>query len=219
MSFTGSVLSSKWDLVNVSDHFLLPPNKHTPHVACLKAVWYYRRVWEVFTHMIITLHLSTGAYCSSRKPDKTIPNRHSCPLRGFSRRFIHPFNLALSSLPLLLSSLYSPFPEPPPSILPFLPSHITHNGLPFPPKCQQMQIFIILVNTFDNSFEQLKGLPKRRMKPHLATEGTILTCFSFFSAEEKLMCLNLFLSLFLLKEVSKLNRFEAARCFIHKFLE
>ena len=169
--------------------------------------------------MIIILHLSTGAYCSSRKPDKTIPNRHSCPLRGFSRRFIHPFNLALSSLPLLLSSLYSPFPEPPPSILPFLPSHITHNGLPFPPKCQQMQIFIILVNTFDNSFEQLKGLPKRRMKPHLATEGTILTCFSFFSAEEKLMCLNLFLSLFLLKEVSKLNRFEAARCFIHKFLE
>ena len=106
MSFTGSVLSSKWDLVNVSDHFLLPPNKHTPHVACLEVVWYYRRVWEVFTHIIITLHLSTGAYCSSRKPDKTIPNRHSCPLRGFPRRSIQPFNLALSSLPLLFSSLY-----------------------------------------------------------------------------------------------------------------
>ena len=146
--------------------------------------------------MIIILHLSTGAYCSSRKPDKTIPNRHSCPLRGFSRHFIHPFNLALSSLPLLLSSLYSPFPEPPPSILPFLPSHITHNGLPFPPKCQQMQIFIILVNTVNNSCEQLKRLQKSRMKLHLATEGTIMTCFSLFSAEEKLMCLNLFLSFF-----------------------
>ena len=83
-----------------------------------------------------------------------------------------------------------------PSILPFLPSHITHRGLTFPPKCQQMQIFIILVNTFDNSCEQLKGLPKRRMKLHLATEGTIMTCFSLFSAEEKLMCLNLFLSFF-----------------------
>ena len=57
-------------------------------------------------------------------------------------------------------------------------------------------IFIILVNTFDNSFEQLKGLPKRRMKLHLATEGTIMTCFSLFSAEEKLMCLNFFLSSF-----------------------
>ena len=130
---------------------------------------------------------------------------------------IQPCTLLPSSPPFL--PLLALSRAPPPSILPFLPSHITHNGLPFPPKCQQMQIFIILVNTFDNSFEQLKGLPKRRMKPHLATEGTILTCFSFFSAEEKLMCLNLFLSLFLLKEVSKLNRFEAARCFIHKFLE
>ena len=50
-----------------------------------------------------------------------------------------------------------------------------------------MQIFIILVNTFDNSREQLKGLPKRRMKLHLAIEGTIMMCFSLFSAEEKLM--------------------------------
>ena len=83
-----------------------------------------------------------------------------------------------------------------PSILPFLPSHITHEGLPFPPKCQQMQIFIILVNTVNNSCEQLKRLQKSRMKLHLATEGTIMTCFSLFSAEEKLMCLNLFLSFF-----------------------
>ena len=83
-----------------------------------------------------------------------------------------------------------------PSILPFLPFHITHDGLPFPPKCQQMQMFIILVNTFDNSCEQLKGLQKRRMKLHLATEGTIMTCFSLFSAEEKVECLFLSLSMF-----------------------
>ena len=97
---------------------------------------------------------------------------------------IQPCTLLPSSplfLPLL--ALSRAFP----SILPFLPSHITHEGLPFPPTCQQMQIFIILVNTFDNSCEQLKGLPKRRMKLHLATEGTIMTCFSLFSAEEKLM--------------------------------
>ena len=106
---------------------------------------------------------------------------------------IQPCTLLPSSplfLPLLALSRASP------SILPFLPSHITHEGLPFPPTCQQMQIFIILVNTFDNSCEQLKGLPKRRMKLHLATEATIMTCFSLFSAEEKLMCLNLILSFF-----------------------
>ena len=187
MSFTGSVLSSKWDLVNVSDHFLLPPNKHTPHVACLEVVWYHRRVWEVFTHMIITLHLSTGAYCSSRKPDITIANRSSCPLRSFSYCPIQP-SILLPSSPLFLPllALSRAFP----SILPFLPSHITHDGFPFPPKCQQMQMFIILVNTFDNSCEQLKGLQKRRMKLHLATEGTIMMCFIFFSAEEKLMFVN-----------------------------
>ena len=128
------------------------------------------RGYEKFSsHVIITLHLSTGAYSSSRKPDITIANRSSCPLRSFSRRSIHPFNLALSSLPLLFSSLYSPFSGLP-SILTFLPSHITHDRLPFPPKCRQMQMFIILVNTFDNSCEQLQGLQKRRMKLHLATE-------------------------------------------------
>ena len=97
---------------------------------------------------------------------------------------IQPYTL-LPSSPLFfpLLALSRAFP----SILSFLPSHITHEGLPFPPKCQQMQIFIILVNTFDNSCEQLKGLPKRRMKLHLAIEGTIMTCFSLFSAEEKLM--------------------------------
>ena len=106
---------------------------------------------------------------------------------------IQPCTLLPSSplfLPLLALSQASP------SILPFLPSHITHRGLTFPPKCQQMQIFIILVNTFNNSCEQLKRLQKSRMKLHLATEGTIMTCFSLFSAEEKLMCLNLFLSFF-----------------------
>ena len=51
--------------------------------------------------MISTLHLSTGAYCSSRRPDITIANRSSCQLRSFSPRSIHPFNLALSSLHLL----------------------------------------------------------------------------------------------------------------------
>ena len=107
---------------------------------------------------------------------------------------IQPCTLLPSSplfFPLLALSRASP------SILPFLPSHITHEGLPFPPTCQQMQIFIILVNTFDNSCEQLKGLPKRRMKLHLATEGTIMTCFSLFSAEEKLMCLNVFFHFFI----------------------
>ena len=101
---------------------------------------------------------------------------------------IQPCTLLPSSplfLPLLALSWASL------SILPFLPSHITHDGLPFPPKCQQMQIFIILVNTFENSCKQLKGLQKRRMKLHLATEGTITTCFSLFSAEEKFMFLNL----------------------------
>ena len=104
---------------------------------------------------------------------------------------------------------------------PFISSHITHDGLPFPPKCQQMQIFIVLINTFDNSCEQLKGLQKRRMKLHLATEGTIMMCFSLFSAEEKLTVIKSQSVSFIFssKEVSKLNLFEAARCFIHKFLE
>ena len=143
--------------------------------------------------MIITLHLSTGAYSSWRKLDITIANRSSCPLRSFSRRSIHPFNLALSFLPLLFSSLYSPFSGLP-SILPFLPSHITHDRLPFPPKCQQMQMFIILVNTFDNSCEQLQGLQKRRMKLHLATElpsWRVWVCFL-----QKKSCLILSLSFF-----------------------
>ena len=137
--------------------------------------------------MIITLHLSTSAYCSSRKPDITIANRSSCPLRSFSYCPIQP-SILLPSSPLFLPllALSRAFP----SILPFLPSHITHDGFPFPPKCQQMQIFIILVNTFDKSCEQLKGLQKRRMKLHLATEGTIMMCFIFFSAEEKLMFVN-----------------------------
>ena len=138
MSFTGSVLSSKWDLVNVSDHFLLPPNKHTPHVACLEVVWCYTQAWEVFTHMIIALHLSTGAYCSSRKPNLTISNRPWYPLRIFFRRSIHSFNLALSSLPLLFS-FHLPFPGPPqvsypssPSTLPMMGSH----SLPNVNKCK-----------------------------------------------------------------------------------
>ena len=106
---------------------------------------------------------------------------------------IQPCTLLPSSplfLPLL--ALSRAFP----SILPFLPSHITHEGLPFPPTCQQMQIFIILVNTFDNSCEQLKGLQKRRMKLHLAIGGSIMTYFSLFPAGEKLTCFTLFLSFF-----------------------
>ena len=142
----------------------------------------------------MTLHLSTGAYCSSRKHDITIANRPSCKLSSFSRRSIHPFNLALPSLPLFLPLLA--LSRASTSILPFLPSHITHGGHPFPPKCRQMQMFIVFINTFDNSCEQLKGLPKRRMKLHLATESTTMTCFSLFSAEEKLMCLILSLSFF-----------------------
>ena len=195
MSFTGLVLSSKWDLVNVSDHFLLPPNKHTPHVACLEVVWYYRRVWEVFTHMIITFN-----HWRILQFKKAWQNNSQQTLMPTSRFFsslysaIQPCTLLPSSplfFPLLALSRASP------SILSFLPSHITHEGLPFPPTCQQMQIFIILVNTFDNSCEQLKGLPKRRMKLHLATEGTIMTCFSLFSAEEKLMRLNFFFHFFI----------------------
>ena len=108
----------------------------------------------------------------------------------------------LPSSPLFLLLLALSWASP--SILPFLPSHITHEGFPFPPKCQKMQIFIILVNTFDNSGEQLKGLPKRRMKLHLATEGTIMTCFSLFSAEEKLMCLILSLIFFHQKRLVKI---------------
>ena len=158
--------------------------------------------------MIVILQLNTGAYCSSTKLDITIAKRLLLPLRSFSHCSIHPFNLALSFLPLLWASL---------SILPFLPSHTTH-GLPFHPICQQLQMFIIKANTFDNSCEQLKCLPKRRMKLHLATEGTIMTCFSLFSAEEKEECL-IFSFNFSAKEVNKLNLFRAARCFIHKLLE
>ena len=78
--------------------------------------------YEKFSpHMIIILHLSTGAYCSSRKPNITIANRPSSPLRSFSRRSIHPFNLALSSLPLLFSSLCSSFPGPPQASYPSSP--------------------------------------------------------------------------------------------------
>ena len=108
--------------------------------------------------------------------------------------FIH---LTLHSPPFLSSFLLftSPFtglPKHP--TLPPLPHY--PQWAPIPSQMSTNAIFIILVNTFDNSFEQLKGLPKRRMKLHLATEGTIMTCFSLFSAEEKLMCLNLFLSFF-----------------------
>ena len=164
--------------------------------------------------MIITLHLSTGAYSSSRKPDITIANRSSCPLRSFSRRYIHPFNLALSSLPLLFPPFTHPF-RASPSILPLLPSH---DRLPFPPKCQQMQMFIILVNTFDNSCEQMQGLQKRRKwKTPLSHWGYHHDVFKFFSAEEKFSHFISFI--FSSKEVSKLSLFEASRCFIHKFLK
>ena len=105
---------------------------------------------------------------------------------------IQPYTLLPSSplfLPFLALSQASP------SILPFLPCHITHR-LPFPPIYQQMQMFIILANTFDNSCEQLKGLQKRRMKLHLAIGGSIMTYFSLFPAGEKLTCFTLFLSFF-----------------------
>ena len=107
-------------------------------------------------------------------------------------------HLTLHSPPFLWSFL--PFTRP----FPGLPKHPTLRPFPHYPQwapiSSQMStnaIFIILVNTFDNSFEQLKGLPKRRMKLHLATEGTIMTCFSLFSAEEKLMCLNFFFHFFI----------------------
>ena len=77
----------------------------------------------------------------------------------------------------------------------------------------------MIANTFDKSCEQLKSLQKRRMKLHLATEDTTMTCFSLFSAEEKLMSLILSLSFVSSKEVNKLNLFKAARCFVHKLLE
>ena len=159
--------------------------------------------------MIVILQLNTGAYCSSTKLDITIAKRLSLPLRSFSHCSIHPFNLALSFLPLLWASL---------SILPFLPSHTTH-GLPFHPICQQLQMFIIKANTFDNSCEQLKCLQKRRMKLHLATEGTIMTWFNFFFCRRKGRVFNFVSFNFSLKEVNKLNLFKAARCFIHKLLE
>ena len=124
--------------------------------------------------MIVILRLNTGAYCSSTKLDITIANRLSPPLHSFPHCSIHPFNLALSSLPLLFSSLCSSFPGPPHASYPSSPSHTTH-GLPFHPICQQRQMFIIKANTFDNSCEQLKCLQKRRTKLHLATEGTIMT--------------------------------------------
>ena len=217
MSFTGSVLSSKWDLVNVSDHFLLPPNKHTPHVACLEVVWYYRRVWEVFTHMIITLHLSTGAYCSSRKPDKTIPNRHSCPLRGFSRRSIQPFNLALSSLPLLFSSLYSPFPGPPQASYPSSPPTLLmgSHSLPNVNKCNIYHFS----KHFRQQFWTTEGLTEKEDETPLSHWGYHHDVFQFVFCRRKVNVSQFFSFIFSSKEVSKLNLFKAARCFIHKFLE
>ena len=71
--------------------------------------------------MIVILRLNTGAYCSSTKLDITIANRLSPPLRSFSHCSIHPFNLALSSLPLLFSSLCSSFPGPPQASYPSSP--------------------------------------------------------------------------------------------------
>ena len=136
--------------------------------------------------MIITLHLSTGAYSVQFK--KAASQFFSSLYSSIQPCILLPFSPLF--LPLLALSQASP------SILPFSPSHITHDGLPFHPKCQQIQTFIILVNTFDNSCKQLKGLQKRRMTLHLATEGTIMTCFSLFSAEENLVCLILSLSFF-----------------------
>ena len=127
-------------------------------------------------------------------------------------------HLTLHSPPFLSS--FPPFARP----FPGLPKHLTlpplphYSWAPIPSQMSTNAIFIILVNTFDNSFEQLKGLPKRRMKLHLATEGTIMTCFSLFSAEEKEECL-IFSFNFSAKEVNKLDLFRAARCFIHKLLE
>ena len=148
--------------------------------------------------MVITLQLNTGAYCSSRKLDITISKRPPFPLRSFFRRSFHPFNLALSSLPLLFSSLSLLFLRPPQASYPSSPATlpIDSHSLPFPPIYQQMQMFIILANTFDNSCEQLKGLQERRMKLHLAIGGSIMTYFSLFPAGEKLTCFTLFLSFF-----------------------
>ena len=148
------------------------------------SVWYYTRVWEVFIPRDYYITFKHWHILQFKKAWHNNCQQILMPTSQFFLSLypsIQPCTLLPSSplfFPLLALSRASP------SILPFLPSHITHEGLPFPPTCQQMQIFIILVNTFDNSCEQLKGLPKRRMKLHLAIEGTIMTCFSLFSAEQ-----------------------------------
>ena len=144
--------------------------------------------------MIITLHLSTGAYCSSRKPDKTIPNRHSCLLRGFSRRSIQPFNLALSSLPLLFSSLYSPFPGPPQASYPSSPPTLLmgSHSLPNVNKCNIYHFS----KHFRQQFWTTEGLTEKEDETPLSHWGYHHDVFQFVFCRRKVNVYRFFLSFF-----------------------
>ena len=168
--------------------------------------------------MIITLHLSTGTYCSSRKPNITIANRPSSSLHSFSRRSTHPFNLALSSLPLLFSSLTRPFPG--------LPKHPTLPPLPhYPwraPIPSQMSTNANIYHFSKHFRQQLwttEGLTEKEDETPLSHWGYHHDVFQFVFCRRKVNVSQFVSFIFSSKEVSKLNLFEAARCFIHKFLE
>ena len=169
--------------------------KHTLHRACLEGVWYFTQMWEVVTPHGYYFTIKHWRILQFKKTWHN--NFQQTPIH--TSQFFSSLYSSIQPCTLLPSSpLFLPFlalSQASPSILPFLPCHITHR-LPFPPIYQQMQMFIILANTFDNSCEQLKGLQKRRMKLHLAIGGSIMTYFSLFPAGEKLTCFTLFLSFF-----------------------
>ena len=94
------------------EHFLLPLNQRAPYVACL-AVWYYTQIWEFVALHDCYITIKHWRILQFNRLDITIANRLSLTLHSFSHYSIHPFNLALSSLPLLFYSLCSSFPGPP----------------------------------------------------------------------------------------------------------
>ena len=104
--------------------------------------------------MIVILRLITGAYCSSTRLYITTANRLSPTLPIFSHCSIHPFNLALSSLPLLFSSLCSSFPGPPQASHPSSPPTLLmgSHSIPFANNGKCLSLKQTLSTTVMNSW-------------------------------------------------------------------
>ena len=145
--------------------------------------------------MIVILRLNTGAYCSSTRLDITIANRLSPTLHSFSHCSIHPFNVALSSLLLLFSSLCSSFPGPPQASYPSSPPTLLmgSHSIPFANNGKCLSLKQTLSTTVMNSWSAYRKGGWNCTWPLRVPSWRDSV---FFSAEEKVECLILSLSIF-----------------------